>query len=293
MKTEELMSQVYLDSQKPQTAPLLPTGLKDLDELTWGLHKGQVCLVAGFPKTGKTTLALNFAANLANGLNANNIHIFSFEMSVKRLAGRFLAMFAKVDNSRIIRHNLDVSDRQKIESVIATINGIPITLHFGEVDTPGGLLNFFSKNSPDVVIVDYVQKVKQLGGSKLEAIDNWVNIFCEQCVKLNFAGIVCSQMTQTIGFGDHKKIGGETGKGSRILEEAPDTILKLNWHDGSFGCPRCDSDYDKGGNCRRCQTKLVENLYTVKVDYNRDGDVGLIPLVFVPKWYKFFDFFNS
>ena len=40
----------------------VPTGFADLDELTNGLHPGQLIIVAARPALGKSTLALDFAA---------------------------------------------------------------------------------------------------------------------------------------------------------------------------------------------------------------------------------------
>ncbi len=44
---------------------IVPTGYKDLDKLIGGWQKGDMVIIGGFPSSGKTSLALNFALNAA------------------------------------------------------------------------------------------------------------------------------------------------------------------------------------------------------------------------------------
>ena len=48
----------------------MPTGFADLDELTNGLHPGQMIIVAARPAMGKSTLGLDFgrAASIQHNL---------------------------------------------------------------------------------------------------------------------------------------------------------------------------------------------------------------------------------
>src|SRR6478735_7069261 len=58
----------------------VPTGFADLDDLTNGLHSGQMIIVAARPAMGKSTLALDFcrAASIHNNLTSV---FFSLEMT--------------------------------------------------------------------------------------------------------------------------------------------------------------------------------------------------------------------
>src|SRR5829696_5976273 len=68
----------------------VPTGFADLDELTNGLHPGQMVIVAARPAVGKSTLALDIArsASIKNGLTSV---IFSLEMSQIEITMRLLS----------------------------------------------------------------------------------------------------------------------------------------------------------------------------------------------------------
>ncbi|MFI9552214.1 replicative DNA helicase [Nonomuraea endophytica] len=73
----------------------VPTGFQDLDQLTNGLHPGQMIVVAARPAMGKSTLGLDFARSAAirNGMTTV---IFSLEMSRNEITMRLLSAEARV-----------------------------------------------------------------------------------------------------------------------------------------------------------------------------------------------------
>jgi replicative DNA helicase len=86
----------------------VPTGFRDLDKLTSGLHPGNLIIIAGRPSMGKTSLAMNIAENVAldQGLP---VGVFSLEMSAEELVKRILCSRAKV-NLRAMREGF-LADR--------------------------------------------------------------------------------------------------------------------------------------------------------------------------------------
>ena len=73
----------------------VPTGFRDLDELTNGLHPGQMIVIAARPGVGKSTLGLDIArsASVKHHLPAA---IFSLEMSKHEITMRLLSAEARV-----------------------------------------------------------------------------------------------------------------------------------------------------------------------------------------------------
>lgn len=73
----------------------VPTGFTDMDQLTNGLHPGQMVIVAARPSLGKSTLGLDFAraASVRGGLTSV---IFSMEMSRSEITMRLLSAEARV-----------------------------------------------------------------------------------------------------------------------------------------------------------------------------------------------------
>jgi len=74
----------------------LPTGFRDLDYLTSGLHPGTVFVIAARPSMGKTSLAMNIAEHVAI-TQGKPVAVFSLEMSSEELVKRMLCSRAKVN----------------------------------------------------------------------------------------------------------------------------------------------------------------------------------------------------
>lgn len=78
----------------------LPTGYKDVDQIMGGLRPGEMIVIAGRPSSGKTSIALNIAENLAiprPGVGPQVGWIASLEMSKQQLGHRLLAQRARVN----------------------------------------------------------------------------------------------------------------------------------------------------------------------------------------------------
>ncbi|OZG61965.1 helicase DnaB [Bifidobacterium lemurum] len=68
----------------------VPTGFRDIDDLTQGLQPGQMVVVAGRPAMGKSTLGVDFARSAALHHNMAAV-IFSLEMNKVELAKRIIS----------------------------------------------------------------------------------------------------------------------------------------------------------------------------------------------------------
>ncbi|HVP39468.1 MAG TPA: replicative DNA helicase [Candidatus Saccharimonadales bacterium] len=82
----------------------VPSGFRDLDNLTAGFQKGDLVILAGRPSMGKTALALNMAEHVAVDPRGPRkpIGIFSLEMSTESLMLRLLCSHARV-NAHLMR----------------------------------------------------------------------------------------------------------------------------------------------------------------------------------------------
>ncbi|MCY3792416.1 MAG: hypothetical protein OXH63_26855 [Gemmatimonadetes bacterium] len=81
------------------------TGFTDLDDMTSGLQKGDLALLASAPYVGKTALALNLARNAAVEAGIG-VAIFSPRNSRMELARRLLSVEGKVDLHKVCRGRL-------------------------------------------------------------------------------------------------------------------------------------------------------------------------------------------
>ena len=94
------------------THSVVPTGYSPFDAYLGGLIGGRLITIASRPGVGKTTLALNFAANAARkGFSAA---IYSLEMSSDELSERLLINEARIPSHKIKSRNLSNEDVEKV-----------------------------------------------------------------------------------------------------------------------------------------------------------------------------------
>lgn len=79
------------------------TGFKTLDSMTSGLHAGNLVLIAGRPGHGKTSLAMNIAANVILQKDPGAVAFFSMEMSTAEISNRLISCQAGMSLQEIRR----------------------------------------------------------------------------------------------------------------------------------------------------------------------------------------------
>jgi len=141
----------------------VPTGFTDLDEITSGLQRGDLIVIAGRPSMGKTAFAMNLARNAAvEAEDPKAVAVFSLEMSSQQIAMRMLASEARVDMKLLRTGRFSVEDWRKLASAVGALTEAPIYID----DTPAiSVLELRSKcrrlkkehNGLDLVIIDYLQ----------------------------------------------------------------------------------------------------------------------------------------
>ncbi|HEX5861419.1 MAG TPA: DnaB-like helicase N-terminal domain-containing protein, partial [Nocardioides sp.] len=102
----------------------VPTGFADLDDLTNGLHAGQMVIVAARPAMGKSTLALDLcrAASIHNNLTSC---FFSLEMTRSEITMRLLSAEAKVALNSIRNGQMNDDDWGKLARKMAEVSSAP------------------------------------------------------------------------------------------------------------------------------------------------------------------------
>ena len=103
----------------------LPTGYRDFDKLTSGLHDGEVVVIAGRPSMGKTALALNIADRIAVD-HQIPVGIFSLEMAAEALVTRLLCSRAQVTLRSVRDGFLSEKDFPQLTAIASQLMRAPI-----------------------------------------------------------------------------------------------------------------------------------------------------------------------
>jgi len=154
--------------QRGQRITGLATHYTDLDEMTSGLQKSDLVIIAARPSMGKTAFALNIAENAAIE-DQKVVGVFSLEMSREALLLRLLCSRARVDSHKMRTGSLWRDDMTKVVRAMEELATAPIFID----DTPGIALSEMrakarrlmqSQGKLDLIIVDYLQLMS--GGGK-------------------------------------------------------------------------------------------------------------------------------
>ncbi len=153
----------------------VPTGFAYLDQMTSGLQKTDLVLIAARPAMGKTSFALNIAQNAAIRNNITTA-IFNLEMSKEQLTNRIICSEAYVSGTKLKEGTLDANDWMNIGEHLATLEKAPIfiddtsTVTVAEIRAKCRRLK--QQHNLGLVVIDYLQLMQS--GSKSDNRQNEV-----------------------------------------------------------------------------------------------------------------------
>ncbi len=180
------------------------TGYRDLDNMTAGLQRSDLIILAARPAMGKTTLVTNLAYNVAT-IAKQPVLFFSLEMSKEQLVDRMLADASGVDAWNIRTGNLSDDDFSKLSEAMGEMAEAPIFID----DTPGlSVLEMRTKarrashNAPlGLIIVDYLQLLQSNGnhnGNRVQEVSEISRGLKLIARELNVPLIALSQLSRSV-----------------------------------------------------------------------------------------------
>ena len=105
----------------------IPTGLQRLDALTGGWRGGQLIVLAGRPRMGKSATMLHFAR--AAAIAGVPVCVFSAEMPNTQLAGRMLVGGSGVNSGSFRTGDIDADGWRELERAAADLSAMPVYLN--------------------------------------------------------------------------------------------------------------------------------------------------------------------
>jgi replicative DNA helicase len=159
----EMIEHLY---DKKETVTGVPSGFRDLDDLTTGFQKGDLIIVGGRPSMGKTAFALNIAQHV--GLEMREpVAIFSLEMAKEQLAFRMLCAEAMVNSNSIRKGFIKKEDWHKLTGAASNLTGAPIFIDdsssINVLELRAKARRLKMEHGLSLVIVDYLQLMRGRG----------------------------------------------------------------------------------------------------------------------------------
>jgi replicative DNA helicase len=206
----------------------ISTGFLKLDEMTGGLHTGDLFILAARPSMGKTAMALNIAQHVALRLR-QPVAVFSLEMSKESLLTRMLCATARIDSQKFRMGYLNQEERRKLNSALHELIEAPLYID----DTPGvHLMDMHAKlrrlqqerGKLGLVVVDYLQLMTGRGrfenrNQEVSAISRGMKLMAKE---LNVPMMVLSQLSRAVETrqGDHRPQLSDLRESGSIEQDA-------------------------------------------------------------------------
>lgn len=272
-----------LEVRSRQTSDVtgLPTGFRDLDRMTTGLHPDQLIILAARPAVGKTAFVLNIAQNVGTK-QGRAVAIFSLEMGAESLVDRMLAAEGLVDSHHLRTGKLTDQEWQSLTIAQGTLAEAPIFID----DTPGIKITEIRARSRKLdkevegglglIVIDYLQLIT---GTRPENRQQEVSEISRQlkilAKELRVPVIALSQLSRGVEQRQDKRPILSDIRESGSIEQDADIVAFLYREDY----------YDRGD--KEDDQALIDNTIEVILEKNRSGARGTVKLMFQKEYNKF------
>jgi len=252
------------------------TGYRDLDNMTAGLQRSDLIILAARPAMGKTTLVTNLAYNVAT-VNKQSVLFFSLEMSKEQLVDRMLADASGVDAWNIRTGNLSDEDFSKLSEAMGEMAEAPIFID----DKPGlSVLEMRTKarraahDAPlGLIIVDYLQLMqgssKSSEGNRVQEVSEISRGLKLIAREMNVPVIALSQLSRSVESRSPQIPQLADLRESGSIEQDADIVMFI--YREAYYNPETER----------------ENITDLIIAKHRNGPVGKVELYFHPERLRF------
>lgn len=274
----------------------ITSGFKELNKYSNGFQKENMIVLAARPSVGKTALALNFALTAAK-YTEKTVAFFSLEMAGDLLAKRMLAIESKVNLSNITRSYLTKDDRIRIKEASKRLSSLKLYID----DTPSIKMNDLiakarklqnSQNDLAMIVIDYIGLItssEKRGGDynrQLEVSD-YSRKIKDLARTLKVPVIVLCQLSRDVEKrGTNEPVLSDLRESGAIEQDA-DMVILLS-PEGTKKKKENAPEEEKVG-----VSPTTEQLVRVNLAKNRNGQTGIITLLFQKSYSTFSELTNE
>lgn len=270
----QAMAQIDQLYQNDQTITGLPTGFRDLDKITTGLHEDEMIILAARPAVGKTAFALNIAQNVGTKTD-KSVAIFSLEMGAEQLVNRMLCSEGSIDANHLRTGQLNEEEWQNLIIAMGSLSKAKIYMD----DTPGirmaeirAKCRRLAREQGDLglIIIDYLQLIE---GSGQENRQQEVSAVSRQLKKLakelHVPVIALSQLSRGVEQRQDKRPVLSDIRESGSIEQDADLIMFIYR----------DEVYHENSD--------LKGIAEIIIGKQRNGPIGTVRLTFNGQWSRF------
>jgi replicative DNA helicase len=255
----------------------VPTGFRELDHMTSGLHGGELIIVAARPSMGKTAFSLNLATHMA--LRAKKtVAYFSVEMGKEAVMMRLLAAEAKISMGEIRNGRIQDASWPKLIQAAGAISEanlfIDDTAGISPFEIRARCRRLKATHGLDCIMIDYLQlmDLKQKVESRERAVSEISKGLKAIAKEMNIPIIALAQLNRGVeGRSDRRPMLSDLRESGSIEQDA-DVIMMLYR----------DDYYDKDDADKQGSAEVI-------IGKQRNGPTGTVKLRFDAQYNKFRD----
>ncbi|AVK86850.1 replicative DNA helicase [Lysinibacillus sp. B2A1] len=253
----------------------IPTGFRDLDNITAGFQRNDLIIVAARPSVGKTAFALNVAQSVAVQAR-ENVAIFSLEMGAEQLVMRMLCAEGNIDAQVLRTGALNTEDWGKLTMAMGSLSNSGIFID----DTPGVRINeirakcrrLAQEHGLGMILIDYLQLIQgsgKPGENRQQEVSEISRSLKGLARELKVPVIALSQLSRGVEQRQDKRPMMSDLRESGSIEQDADIVAFLYR----------DDYYDKESESK--------NMIEIIIAKQRNGPTGTVTLAFKKEFNKF------
>lgn len=261
----------------------IKTGFHKLDEMTNGLHNGELIIIAGRPSMGKSALMMNMAEYVAMEYK-RGVAVFSLEMSNEALALRMLCGRAKISQQRLRARKLRTEEWPRLTSAGGILAEAPIFIDdspsLTSLEMRAKARRLKSQHNISLVIVDYLQMMSSPGRAenRQQEISNISRSLKILAKELEVPVICLSQLSRMVEQrgGDKKPQLSDLRESGAIEQDADVVMFVYRAEHYMSHLEKTDPKYQE-----------VEGKAEIIVAKQRNGPTGVVHLAFIKDYARF------
>jgi replicative DNA helicase len=254
----------------------VPSGFRNLDNVTNGWQRSDLIILAGRPSMGKTAAAVSMIMYPVIQQNIP-VAIFSLEMSNFQIGSRIQSFISEINVGKIVKGQLNMDEARHIVNICEPLNKAPLYID----DTPNiSLIELKSKarklvkdKGVQMIIIDYLQLMRsgldiQNREQEIAEISRGLKSLAKE---LNIPVVALSQLSRLVEARSDKKPMLSDLRESGQIEQDADMVV-FCYRPEYYGIEQ----YEIGS-----QVFPSFGLMMLIIAKHRNGELGEIPLRFI------------
>ena len=256
----------------------IETGFNEFDDMTSGMQRSDLIVVAGRPSMGKTSFAMNIAEHVALS-NGEPVAVFSMEMPAEQIATRMISSLGRVELQKLRAGRIEEADWPRINSAVALLS--QQSKLFID-DTPGltpselraRARRLKREHGLAMILIDYIQLMQLASSSENRATEiSEISRSLKGLAKeLNIPVIVLSQLNRSLEQRTDKRPVMSDLRESGAIEQDADVIVFI-YRDEVY-----DEDSPQKGTAE------------ILIRKQRNGPTGTVRVTFLGQFTRFENF---